>query len=129
MNLGVPGADERRIEVCFGGAQLTVDTTFRSIPSWSWWWWPLRLGAAGVTSGFLVAIGAGERTRGAGTLVPLGRVGLGRWTRMIGTACAVSFAESLVEPSESGGDVPSLASLVSHDPRQINCFLDGSRNS
>ena len=35
---------------------------------------------------------------------------------MIGTACAVSFAESLVEPSESltwchtGGDVPSLAS-------------------
>ena len=46
-----------------------------------------------------------------------------RWTRMIGTACAVSFAESLVEPSESltwchtGGDVPSLASLLSHDPR------------
>ena len=45
------------------------------------------------------------------------------WERRWGTACAVSFAESLVEPSESltwchtGGDVPSLASLQSHDLR------------
>ena len=44
-------------------------------------------------------------------------------TRMVGTACAVSFLQSLVKPSESltwchtGGDVPSLASLLSHDPR------------
>ena len=36
MNLGVPGGDERRIEVlaqdlpCFGGAQLAVDITLRS---------------------------------------------------------------------------------------------------
>ena len=46
-----------------------------------------------------------------------------RWTRMLGTACAVAFAESLVEPSEhetwcqTGGDTPSLAELLSHEPR------------
>ena len=44
---------------------------------------------------------------------------------MIGTACAVSFAESLVEPGESltWWDGPSLASLLSHDPRFLDdCF-------
>ena len=43
-----------------------------------------------------------------------------RWTRMIGTACAVLFAESLVEPSESlnlvphkrGRAVPGLCSVA-----------------
>ena len=46
-----------------------------------------------------------------------------RWTRMLGTACAVAFAESLVEPSEretwcqTGGDTPSFAELLSHEPR------------
>ena len=73
-----------------------------------------------------MAIGAGEGTRGAGTLVPLDHTGLGTQVDAHDRACAVSFAESLVEPSESltwchtGGDVPSLASLLSHDPRQIN---------
>ena len=44
---------------------------------------------------------------------------------MIGTASAVSIAESLVEPSESltwchtGGDVPSLATLLSTRDRTI----------
>ena len=37
---------------------------------------------------------------------------------VIGTASAVSYSESLVEAS--GGDVPSLATLLSNDPRQIN---------
>ena len=46
-----------------------------------------------------------------------------RWTRMLGTACAVAFAESLVELSErdtwcqTGGAAPSLAELLTHDPR------------
>ena len=48
-----------------------------------------------------------------------------RWTRMLGTACAVAFAESLVEPSERetrcqmGGDTSSLAELLSHEPRKL----------
>ena len=43
-----------------------------------------------------------------------------RWTRMLATACAVSFTESLVAPSDhdtwchTGGD---LADVFSHDPR------------
>ena len=47
-----------------------------------------------------------------------------RWTRMLSTACSLSFAASLVEPSDScvtwcrtGGDPPSLAELLSQDPR------------
>ena len=46
-----------------------------------------------------------------------------RWTRMLGTACAVAFAESLAAPNESdtwcqtGGVTPSLAELLTHDPR------------
>ena len=46
-----------------------------------------------------------------------------RWTRMLATACAVPFAESLVAPSDhdtwchTGGETPSLADVFSHDPR------------
>ena len=46
-----------------------------------------------------------------------------RWTRMLSTACAVAFAASLVEPSQcddlcsTGGDAPSLAEVLMHDPR------------
>ena len=44
---------------------------------------------------------------------------------MLGTACAVAFADSLVEPDEreswcqTGGDTPSLAELLSHEPRLL----------
>ena len=43
---------------------------------------------------------------------------------MLGTACAVAFAESLVAPNESdtwcqtGGVTPSLAELLTDDPRK-----------
>ena len=46
-----------------------------------------------------------------------------RWTRMLGTACAVSFAASLVEPADratwspTDGDTPSLAEVFAQDPR------------
>ena len=46
-----------------------------------------------------------------------------RWTRMLSTACALAFAASLVEPSQcdvlcaTGGDAPSLAEVLMHDPR------------
>ena len=46
-----------------------------------------------------------------------------RWAQMLGTAFAVAFAESLVEPNDRetwcqmGEDTPSLAELFSHEPR------------
>ena len=45
-----------------------------------------------------------------------------RWTRMLSTVCAVSFAGSLVEPSHADvciteGDMPSLSEVLTHDPR------------
>ena len=46
-----------------------------------------------------------------------------RWTRMMSTVCAVSFAASIMEPSESDacccteGESPSLAEVLTHDPR------------
>ena len=47
-----------------------------------------------------------------------------RWTRMLATTCAVSFAASLVSPSEqcetwcrTGGEAPTLTGLFDHDPR------------
>ena len=47
-----------------------------------------------------------------------------RWTRMLSTACSLSFAASLVEPSDNcvtwcrtGGEPPSLAELLGQDPR------------
>ena len=46
-----------------------------------------------------------------------------RWTRMLSTVCALALAASLVEPSQSdvlcetGGDAPSLAEVLMHDPR------------
>ena len=39
-----------------------------------------------------------------------------RWTRMLGTACAVAFA--LTHGVRKGGDTPALAEPWSHDPRQ-----------
>ena len=44
-----------------------------------------------------------------------------RWTRMLSTACASSFAASLVEPRsrellcETGGDLPTTAYILFHD--------------
>ena len=45
-----------------------------------------------------------------------------RWTRMLSTVCAVSFAGSLVGPSHADvciteGDMPSLTEVLTHDPR------------
>ena len=46
-----------------------------------------------------------------------------RWSRMLSTACALAFAASLVEPAqcdhmcEAGGEPPSLAEVLLHDPR------------
>ena len=44
-----------------------------------------------------------------------------RWTRMLSTVCAVSFAGSLVEPScadvTTERDMPSLSEALTHDPR------------
>ena len=47
-----------------------------------------------------------------------------RWTRMLSTVCAVSFAGLglLVEPSHADvciteGDMPSLSEVLTHDPR------------
>ena len=43
--------------------------------------------------------------------------------RMMSTVCAVSFAASIMEPSESDawccteGEAPSLAEVLTHDPR------------
>ena len=52
-----------------------------------------------------------------------------RWTWMLSTACSLSFAASLVEPSgccvtwcRTGGEPPSLAELLGQDPRW---FLGG----
>ena len=46
-----------------------------------------------------------------------------RWTRMLSTACSLSFAASLVEPTDScttwcqtGGEAPLLAELFGQDP-------------
>ena len=67
-----------------------------------------------------MVIGAGEGTRGAGTLVPLDRTGLGTQVDAHDPVCAVSFAESLVEPSESlpwchtGGPVFIFSNCPSH---------------
>ena len=47
-----------------------------------------------------------------------------RWTRMLSIACSLSFAASLVEPSDSCttwcrtvGEAPPLAELFGQDPR------------
>ena len=47
-----------------------------------------------------------------------------RWTRMLSTVCSLSFAASLVEPSDTcetwcwtGGEPPLLADLLEQDPR------------
>ena len=46
-----------------------------------------------------------------------------RWSRMLSTSCALAFAASLVEPAqcdhmcEAGGELPSLAEVLLHDPR------------
>ena len=47
-----------------------------------------------------------------------------RWTRMLSTVCSLSFAASLVEPSDTcetwcwtGGEPPPLADLLEQDPR------------
>ena len=47
-----------------------------------------------------------------------------RWTRMLSTVCAVSFAASLVEPVDqcdlacrTGGEPPTLSDLLAEDPR------------
>ena len=47
-----------------------------------------------------------------------------RWTRMLSTVCALSFAASLVDPPAqceswcwTGGEAPHLAELFSQDPR------------
>ena len=54
-----------------------------------------------------------------------------RWTRMLGMTCAIAFPESLVAPNESdtwcqtGGVTPSLAELLTHNPRYW-VGLDGS---
>ena len=43
---------------------------------------------------------------------------LHRWTRMLGTTCAVAFAESLATHGVRQEEVtPSLAELLTHDPR------------
>ena len=46
-----------------------------------------------------------------------------RWTRMLSISCAVAFTASLVDPAEHeswwacGGEPPSPAELLAHDPR------------
>ena len=170
MNVGVPSADQRRIEVlaqdlpCFGGAQLVVDVTLRS---------PLRStgephpNAADVNGAVLQQARRDKETTFP-ELVRSGRCRLvvhametggrwseetvsvihqlaiararevpsymshqvalaweRRWTRMLATTCAISFAASLVEPSSrcawshTGGVAPSIAVLMEHDARWV----------
>ena len=53
-----------------------------------------------------------------------------RWTRMLSTVCASSFAASLVEPMsrevlcQTGGDLPTTADVLFHDLRQRSCLTD-----
>ena len=116
MNVGIPSADERRIEVlaqdlpCCGGAQLAVDVTLRS---------PLRStgephpNAADVNGAVLLQARRDKETTYP-ELVRSGRcshqVALAwerRWTRMLATTCAISFAASLVEPSSRCESCPT----------------------
>ena len=70
-----------------------------------------------------LAVRAGQGTRGSP--VPDSAGGLAwerRWTRMLSTACATSFAASLVEPTREmlcqiGGDLPTTADVFFHHLR------------
>ena len=48
-----------------------------------------------------------------------------RWSRMFSTSCALAFAASLVEPAqndhmcEAGGEPPSVAEVLLHNPKLV----------
>ena len=169
MNVGVPAADNRRIEIlaqdlpCFGGAQLAVDVTLRGCLSSAGEPHPRAADIDGVILSearrdkerrypelvagrrcrlVVVAIETGGRWSDEAVdfiaqlafakarEVPAYMHGPAvsawqrRWTRMLSTVCALSFAASLVEPPAqcetwcwTGGETPHLAELFSQDPR------------
>ena len=168
MNVHVPANDERRIEVlaqdlpCFGGAQLAVDITLRSVLGSSG---QPKPHAADVDGAVLMAarrdkeatypeLAASTRCMLVVVAIETGgrwseeavqfiwqlaqakaqdaprymtqQVALAwerRWTRMLSTVCASSFAASLVEPMsretlcQTGGDLPTTADVFLHDLR------------
>ena len=168
MNVCVPANDERRIEVlaqdlpCFGGTQLAVDITLRSVLGSSGEPQP---DAADVDGAVLLTtrrdkeatypeLATSTRCRLVVVAIETGgrrseeavqfiwqlaqakaqeaprfltqQVALAwerRWTRMLSTVCAASFAASLVEPMsrevlcQTGGDLPTTADVLFHDLR------------
>ena len=161
MNVSVPTSDLRRIELlaqdlpCFGGSQLAVDVTLRSVLT--------RNGEAqpraaeedarvdkeykypellnGRCRLVVVALETGGRwsseavdfiwqlAQAKAREVPsfifhqTALVWELRWTRMLSTVCAVSFAGSLMESSQlvagclTDGDTPFWSEVLTHDPR------------
>ena len=124
MNVGVPATDTRRIEVlaqdlpCFAGARSGR----------------CRLVVVGIETGGRWSDEAAEVVRQLACArprdvpchlsQPAELAWERRWTRMLSTVCAVSFAASLVEPVGqcdlacwTGGEPPTLSDLLAEDPR------------
>ena len=136
INVGVRATDDRKIEVlaqdlpCFGGAQLAIDVTLRSAVGART---DKEIRYPELTTGrcrlVVVAIETGGRwsEEAVDLLWQLScakaRDVPRRWSRMLSTSCALAFAASLVEPAqydhmcEAGGEPPSLAEVLLHDPR------------